>query len=354
MKKTMRILAALTALLLLAAPAALADAGTITMSGTLQPGDIKVITSPISGSILETAEAGDLVTAGSPLAIIDTVRIYAPCDGTVAGLRAEEGDSLAEISALYGAAMYLEPASRYLISATTTNAYDSNDNRIIHVGERVYLTSVNNSDRTGEGLITSVIGESYTVEVLDSNLRLNETARVSRDEDSSDTKGRIGQGKTARNNPIPINAEGSVVQLHVREGDEVKKGDLLMEIAPDRLDDPTSGVVTAETDLIVLSTAVSEGGAVKKGMPVAAVFETGSLRAVVQVDEDDLMKLAVGDSVIVSLDVDPDEYSYEGEIEKISYIPSETAMGLAYDVTVRFENDDIVRMGMSVTVETEE
>ena len=224
MKRTIRALAGLTAALMMTGSMALAEGNSIEMTGTLQPDRIEVITAPMTGSVIECeAEEGELAAAGEALMVIDTVKVYAPCDGTVAGLRAEEGDRLSAVQAIYGAAMYVEPESEYVISANTTNAYDSNDTRMIHVGETVYLTSVNNSDRTGVGLITSVSGENYTVEVLESNIRLNETCRISRDEDKDETKARIGQGKTQRNNPVAIAADGSVVKLHVQEGDEVKR-----------------------------------------------------------------------------------------------------------------------------------
>ena len=353
MKKWYKAAVLLTALLLLTASAAMAEEGRVELNGMLEPAKAEIIKAPMSGSVLECpAEAGDLLKAGEELLVIDTVRIYAPCDGVIAGLRAEEGDRLSVVQAFYGAAMYVEPASVYMISASTTNAYDSNANRMIHVGEKVYLTSVNNYSRTGEGIVTSVTGENYTVEVLESNLRLNETCRVSREEDNDEEKGRIGQGKTQRNNPIAIQAEGSVLKLHVQEGDEVRKGDLLMEVAPDMLEGKTESVIAAEKDWVVLAVSAAEGGAVQKGQPVAQVFEEGTLRAVVQAEEEDLKALAEGDKVTVTLDIDPEKYTYEGVIEKISYVPVETAMGLTYEVTVAFENDGFVRMGMSVTVET--
>lgn len=355
MKKRIRVLAMLAAAMLLLSGAALAAGNEISMSGTLQPAKIEVITAPMTGSVIEcAAEAGDFLKAGDAMLTIDTVRVYAPCDGTVAGLRVEEGDSLSMVQAIYGAAMYVEPKSEYVISASTANAYDSNDNRMIHVGETVYLTSVNNSSRTGVGLITSVAGENYTVEVVENNIRLNETCRVSRDEDDDETEARIGQGKTQRNNPVAIQAEGSVVKLHVREGDEVKKGDLLMELAPDMQIQEAVSAVKAEKDCIVLNVTAGEGGAVQKGQPIMQVFEAGRLCAVVQASEDDLLGLEVGGEVIVTLDIDPEEYVYEGVIEEISYVPVETLTGAAYEVTVSFENDKFVRMGMSVTVETAE
>lgn len=351
MKHRIRKLMCVMMIVMLLMPTALAEE-TLSLSGALQPADIELVTAPMSGSVLKcTAQTGDLVEEGGELLTIDTVRIYAPCDGVAAGLRAQEGDSLNAINAFYGAAMYIEPSAEYVIQATTTNAYDSNDNRMIHVGEKVYLTSVNNSSRKGEGIVTFVDGENYTVEVTDSNIRLNETCRISRDDDSSVEKGRIGQGKTRRNNPVAVTAEGSVIKLHVSEGDEVKMGDLLMEIAPDRPDGKTESVLIAQKKAVVLSMLVTDGSAVQKGQGVARVFS--ELQAVVQISEDDLLNIQIGDVVNVLLDIDPEEYKYKGTVEKISYVPLESALGgVMYEMTVSFKNDDFVRMGMSVTVET--
>ncbi len=352
-KKSVCALAMLLAALMLAAPAALAE--TVSMQGTLQPGDIQLIAAPISGSLIDVEiEAGYLIEAGSVMLTVDPVRVYAPCDGVIAGLRAEAGDSLSAAAAIYGAAMYVEPDAEYIIHATTMNAHDSNENRMIHVGETVYLTSTANWNREGVGRVTSVNGESYTVEVLMSNLKLNETCHISREPDVEETEGRIGQGKTQRNNPVAVTGTGSVVKLHVQEGDEVVKGQLLMETAPDALGGPVENAVISDGKYVILSVTAGEGTPVQKGQTVAQAFAYGTLQAVVQATEDDLLYMEVGDEVTVSLDVDPERFSYEGVIEAISYVPVQTAAGNAYEVTVRFENDGFVRMGMSVTVETKE
>lgn len=143
-----------------------------------------------------------------------------------------------------------------------------------------------------------------------------------------------------------------MLKLHVQEGDEVRKGDRLMEVAPDMLEGKTESVIAAEKDWVVPAVSAAEGGAVQKGQPAAQVFEADTLRAVVQAEEEDLKALAEGDKITVTLDIDPEKYTYEGVIEKISYVPVQTAMGLTYEVTVSFENDGFVRMGTSVTVET--
>lgn len=354
MKKTIKAFGALLLAACMSLPAMAEKQDNVSLSGTLQPESRLSIAAPFTGRVLSCKiMSGDLVKAGDRLIELETVGVYAPCDGVVAGVRADEGDALSAIRSLYGAAMYVEPTSEYVVSASTTNAYDSNDNRMIHVGETVYLTSVNNHSRTGVGVITQVDGENYMVEVTEGNLRLNETCRISRDDDYEEEDGRIGQGKTVRNNPLPVTAEGSVVKLHVKEGDEVKRGQLLMEVAPDEQTTARSGIVEADEDLVVISVAADEGVQVQKGQTIVEVFPDGTLQAVVYADEDELLNIEIGDRATVELDVDPDTYCYAGEVESISYVPAAGMSNVCYEVRVRFENDDVVRMGMSITVELE-
>jgi len=348
----MRKIAILLITLSLLITPALAE-GTLALSGTLEPAKMETITAPFSGRIERVNhEAGDYATASDVLLELSTTKVYAPCDGTVAGLRIVEGDNLADVGKIYEAPFYIEPTSKYIISATTSGAYDNNDNRYIHVGEYVYLTSSNNSNRTSEGIITSVDGTDYTVEVLSGTIRLGENCRISRDPDSDESKGRIGSGKTKRNNPIAVAAEGSVLKLYVAEGSTVKKGDVLMEVVTGDLRGTalSGNRVSADTNIVVQSVTAAVGDSVQQGQPLATVFTVGTLVAVVQVDESDLAGIEVGDPMTVELDNSSGAISYKGTVEKISLTTNTKVSGTAYDVTVSFKNDDFVRQGMQVTV----
>lgn len=351
----MRKIAILLIALLLMTTPALAEGSNFSLSGILEPAKTETIIAPFSGRIERTNyEAGDFAAASDVLFELATTKVYAPCDGTVAGLRIAEGDSLTDVGKIYEAPFYIEPTSKYIISATTSGAYDNNENRYIHVGEYVYLTSSNNSNRTGEGIITSVDGTDYTVEVLSSTIRLAENCRISRDPDSDESKGRIGSGKTKRNNPVAVTAEGSVLKLYVAEGSTVKTGDVLMEVVTGDLRGAAldGNRVLTDADIVVQSVTTAVGDSVQQGQPLATVYPVGTLVAVVQVDESDLAGIGVGDNMTVELDSSSGAISYKGTVEKISLIANSEASGTAYDVTISFKNDDFVRQGMSVTVRT--
>ena len=156
-------------------------------SGTVDYRETISIRAPFGG-ILEDSplRVGDRVTAGETLFTLETVKVYAPFDGTVRGLRAQPGDAAADLISRYGALCYLEPVGKYTVSANTSNAYDSsslhNGNRYLNEGETVYLRSSEDNDRTGTGIITTVSGSSFEVEVQSGNLDLSDKVTIYRDE----------------------------------------------------------------------------------------------------------------------------------------------------------------------------
>ena len=328
-------------------------AETLSFSGTLEAAEAEAILAPFEGVVLHSGvKTGDSCAASTAMFELSTRKVYAPCDGTVTGLFAREGDSISDITAVYDAPMYIEPTSAYVISATTSSAYNTTENKYIHVGEQVYVFCTSAKTRTGAGIVTAVDGSSYTVEVMThENLRLNENCYISRSSNPDDDKARIGSGKTKRSAPIAVAAEGSVLRLAVQAGGAVQKGDLLMEVVNGDLAglQTKDGTIRAANDLVIMSVNVSVGESVSENHLLATAFFKGSLEAVVQVDESDLGHISIGDNVTIELDGASGKL-YEGTIVSIASVANEKASGVEYDVTVSFENDDFVRQGMSVTV----
>ncbi len=323
----------------------------LTLSGALKPAAEKTVTAPFGGTVLACGlHAGDAVKAGDALFELDTIKVYAPADGIIAAVLVTEGQSLA--SSVYEAPIWLEPASQFIINATIAGANNSTETKYIHAGEKVFVHATVSDERKANGLVTSVSGTSYTVEVLDGNLRINESCNISRSDDPDDSKLRIGSGRAVRNDPVAVTGEGSVLKLHVKQGDAVKRGELIMEtvrgdIAGKGL---TDGIIRAETDCVITGVSVSAGMAVQERQAALTLYERGALEAVVSVDENDLSRIKVGDTVTVELDCASGERLFEGVVRSIDYTASANDKGVMYDAHVTFENDDFVRMGMSVTV----
>lgn len=316
---------------------------------------------PVGGTVQSVSvAAGDSVTAGQTLATFETEKVYATQDGVVGAIFADVGDDLDDVVTRQTAVIYLEPAARYTISATTNRAYDSMETEFIHVGEAVYLSCyTDGGDHTGTGWVTAVSGSSYTVEVLTGDFELGETVSIFRDEEYT-TSQRLGRGTLSRKDPVAVTGTGTMVALHVAPGDTVTAGQLLFEsLTGDAAGMRAPGAhVESPSDGVVASVAISAGDAVEAGAAVVTLYPEGSLVAEVEIPQSDLDKIAVGS--VMQLEFPWNETGDElvqGQVTAISRVPTETETGeVTYTATVSFEAGENVRVGMSVTgvVETAE
>ena len=264
------------------------------------------------------------------------------------GLFAQPGDSAQTVQARYGALCYIEDDVQYKAVCTNAGADGDIEDKVVHAGERVYLKSTQNTSRKGEGTITAVSAEGYTVEISRMNdLNLNEPVKVYRDSDY-DSDSCIGSGKTAAVPATAVNATGSVLRVCVSDGQHVRRGDLLFEIVPDALNGLRGGdgTVTMPEDGVLLSVSAQSGVQTAKDAVLATYCPAGAVEIVCSVDEDDLSALRVGARVSVTLDALPDQ-ALEGTLETIAHAMN--AEG-GYDVTVSLRDTENVRIGMSATV----
>ena len=101
-----KILASLLALLLLTG-FALAET---TFDGKVVAGDAVSVTAPFGGTVSNfRLRAGSRIHVGDAVATINTTKVYAPADGTVAGVFARTGDAVEDVKARWGAVMYIMP-----------------------------------------------------------------------------------------------------------------------------------------------------------------------------------------------------------------------------------------------------
>lgn len=318
-------------------------------TGQIVAGEKIELTVPFSGTVEKVEkEVGELIRAGDELFRLSTAKVYAPCDGTVQGILAEEGDYLADISRFYQGALYLEPEVAYLIHATTDGSAGETENKLLHVGETVYLRRNSDSNRrTGTGVVTAISGKQYTVEVRSGDLELNDTCYLYRD-DSYESDQRVGRGTVSRNDPIAISGNGVLLKLHVQNGQTVRKGDVLMETVPDLAWGDDSRIA-APADGILAVSNVSTGSAVNQGQPAAVLWPLDGLEACVSVDEYDLPGFEIGQRYVLTLDCDPSKRC-EATVSQIGYLPVQGTGKICYEVRFAFNADDVIRPGLSVTL----
>lgn len=355
MNRFIRIAACILALTIM--PAA-AMAEMIFEGSVVCPEAVPVI-SPF-GALVEAVNvsAGERVEKGDVVAVMDTVKVYAPCEGTVSGVFGTEGDSVEGISERYGAVMYIEPLRKYTVTASTEKAYNLSENKFIHIGEEIWLCCTADGTHQGRGVVTGFGDDvsKYTVEVFAGEFSMEETVGIFRDAGYS-SKSRIGRGTVSATKPVPVKGSGSIIRMHAASGDYVEKGELLFETVTGDLDgmySPGSDIVAGISG-IVAEVAARPGAAVEKHGAVLSVYPDDGLEVQVPVAESELSMIAVGDSVKIEFTWDLDgETLFVGIVTGISYINSAESGEPVYTASIAFEPDDTVRMGMTVLVYAQE
>ena len=156
-ERIMRKIVALFLVLALAPMAALGEETAVTANGVVESASTTDLTAPFSGVLLPFDwESGDVVEAGETLFVLDTTRVYAPADGEVTGLFAEEGDLCEDVIAQYGKIASIEKTHNQLIVASISGAYDDEDNRVLHTGETLHFEQNSDTDNVGEGRVIRV------------------------------------------------------------------------------------------------------------------------------------------------------------------------------------------------------
>ena len=292
---------------------------------------------------------GQSVRAGDTIATLRTTKVYAEEDGTVAAVFGKPGDLTDTLIERYGAAMYLESTVTYTIAASTQYAYDSVETKLVHVGETVCLRSRTESSRTGEGVITAVDGASYTVHVTAGDFLIGESVSIYRGGEYKDAE-RIGRGPIARNADIAVTGSGRIVSVAVQPGDAVRRGDLLMETLTGTGESP---VIAADVDGVVAQLGAAQGAALEENGVAAVIWPDDAMQIEIQVNENDLIFVHVGDTVNLLFDWEVERNAVTtGTVTSISAISDETSEDTVYAATIAFTPDETIRYGMSVTVTT--
>ena len=319
--------------------------------GSIKAGETKTILAPYSGVIGDyTAQVGDEASAGDALFTLKAQKVYAEFDGTVTAVFAQGGDNASSISARYGALAYIEEDVLYRAECSTANSEGGNENKVVHVGETVYIRSTGDSDRVGEARVIGVSGKSYTLEVTkQDDIRIGESIKVYRNDHYSSSSC-IGSGKVERVDPQAVSAEGYVLSTSVEEGQHVSRGDVLFDIVPDALDDMEGGDghVYMQEDGILLSVTAESGTQAAKDAVLATYCPKGAMRLICSVDEQDIAEIQVGDVMTVTLDAYEDK-PLRGVVTKIAVAGEDG--GAFYDVTLELEENDLMRIGMSASAE---
>ena len=340
-------------ILLLGTGTALGEAE-LSYEGVVIAGEAVPETAPFGGRVSGvTQRAGGWTEAGETLAEIQTTLNYAPVEGTITGLYAVAGDGTESVTERYGAVLYIEPTHKYTMAATSEKAFNSSENYFIHLGERVYLTCSSDGSHQGTGIVSGLTDSGYNIEVTGGEFYLNEKVDVYRSSDWS-RESRIGRGTVSRAKPVAVKGSGSILKLHVQNGDFVERGELLFETVEGVLDGlyaPDNRVVSPVTG-VVSSVEKNTGDTAAKGDALMKIIPADSFQVQLNVPEADLFILREGQPVTMELYWDnASGGTYTGVITAISHMSDEQKEATdrkTYKAYVSFEPDERVRLGMTM------
>lgn len=356
-----KFFALLAALLLALAPGlgspALSETE-LSYEGSVVAGETVPVSVPYGGRVDEMlVRVGSWIREGDPIATLATTLNYAPIEGTVTGLNAGEGDSAETVAERYGAVLFLEPTHRYMLEATEEKAYNNSENHYLHLGERVWLTCVADGSHKGTGMISAFTESGFNIEVTGGEFYLEEKVDIFRTEDRT-KESRIGRGTVKRSKPLEIKATGSILKMHVKNGDYVERGELLFETVEGVLDGmyaPQGSILCPETG-VVTSVEKAAGDTVGKGETLIKVAPVSGFQVQFDVPESDVFALAEGQTVSMELYWDNMEAkNYEGVITSISFVNEEQkadsgSQQKVYKACASFKPDERIRLGMTVIV----
>ena len=248
------------------------------------------------------------------------------------------------------------------MEANSEKAFNKSENYFIHRGERVYLICVADGTHKGTGIISGMTETGYNIEVTGGEFYLEEKVYVYRDENLS-KESRIGTGKVKRSDPVKVETQGeggSVLKLHVANGDFVERGELLFETVDGILDGyyAPDNTIKSPVDGVIYSVDKKPGETAAKGDTLMQLIPSKSFQVEFDVQEADLFLLKVGQPVTMELYWDnAAEKTYKGEIVAISHMNVEPAANAeqtstkkVYKAYASFEADDRIRLGMSMQI----
>lgn len=316
MNKVKRFACGLCALVMLGGMTFSARAETV-FDGKVTAGETTTVFAPYGGTLKSIdLREGQWIDEGEVVATIETTRIFATENGTVRGVYAEPGDSIAST------VLNIAPVNKYTISANIEKAYSSAATKYVSIGEKVHIACSKDGTHKAVGIITAVKGSEFTVETTGGELYLEETVYIYRSP-SYTTKSRVGSGTVARTGEIAVSGTGSLLRIYVEDGDEVERGQLLFETVEGSIDALTvsDGEIISPTSGVIASINVKVGGKVQKGGALLTIYPRETYQVEMSVPEDMLSSIAEGDEVSIYFDWNADSaLMYTGTIQSISFM----------------------------------
>ena len=265
------------------------------------------LTAPLGGQVQPFAwRTGDSVNADDTVLSILPMQVLAACDGTVCGVQAQVGDQAAQVISMYGALCYIERDQIWQVEASAASAYNEIENRDVRIGDILRIQQGSGSNAvTGEGQVVGLTPRGFVVNFPQGDFNLESTVKFYRGDDKAfKSKDEVGNGKIRRPDAVAVLGEGCIATVHITEGQSVKRGQLLFTldaVTAKHTDAPTDEV-RCQASGIISEVLVRPGQFVTQGQAVMTLIPTAELNISLEVDELDIARVSIGQSIRIVLD----------------------------------------------------
>lgn len=380
---------------------------TITGSGTLQAADSYSVTTLLEGTILTADfEEGDQVEEGTVLYTIDSsdasssleqsqisvnqaqrnydnalesledLDITATVSGRVLSLDVEVGD---DVNAGQTVATLRNSDVMEL-----TVPFPADDAASFYVGQTATVT-LDSTFETLTGTVSKIAGNTQVltgnVIVREVTIQVSNPGGLSTTQSASAAVGGVGSSSAATfayadEAAVTASVSGTVSAVSFQEGDWVEKGQVLVSLTSDSVDDQIQSAseslrnaelsydkqteqlddytITAPITGTIVDKNYNAGEISESSQVLCTIYDLSYLTMTLSVDELDIADIAVGQTVSVTADAVEDQ-TYTGVVTKVSVAGTSTGSATTYPVTIRIDDTDGLLPGMSVdaTIELE-
>ena len=289
--------------------------------------------------------------------------VEAPAAGRVVAVYAGVGDDALAVFRREGALAVISTDGRMKVELSDVDASVG-----VALNDKLVVTG---EDFTAEGTVVDLTrqGTSLTLTIQDDSLPMGKTVTVTMADGVV-----LGTGTLEVNKPMAVSSYGGTIEsVRTEVGKTVKRGDtlfkltdspitltlenlrLLREAANKSLEEAKQQrenlIVIAPCDGTIATLNVSEGDEITDGTLIGSILEGEDMNLTIAVDELDVVEVAVGQKVKITVDALSDA-EMDGEVYKIAPVGSNSGGVTTYDVELTFDAAGSgVRSGMNATGE---
>ena len=289
--------------------------------------------------------------------------VEAPAAGRVVAIYAGVGDDALAVFRREGALAIISTDGRMKVELSDVDASAG-----VALNDKLTVTG---EDFTAEGTVVDLTrqGTSLTLTIQDDSLPMGASVAVATMDGVT-----LGTATLEVNKPMAVSSYGGTIEsVHTQVGKNVKRGETLFKLTDSpitlklenlRLQRETANksleeakeqrenlIVIAPCDGTIATLNVSEGDEITNGALIGSILEGEDMNLTIAVDELDVVEVAVGQKVKITVDALSDA-EMDGEVYKIAPVGSNSGGVTTYDVELTFDAAGSgVRSGMNATGE---